>query len=57
MKRKYLEMKLAITEREIQTLESRLTSAEVNLRQQKEKRWQLIEQLERLEVSDIESRK
>jgi uncharacterized coiled-coil protein SlyX len=49
MKRKYLEMKLAITEREIQTLESRLNSAEVNLRQQKEKRWQLIEQLERLE--------
>jgi hypothetical protein len=48
MKLKYIEMKLAITEREIQTLESRLNSTEVNLRQQKEKRWQLIEQLERL---------
>lgn len=49
MKKKFVEMKLLIVENEIKSLENRLTSVEVNLRQQKEKRWQLIEQLERLE--------
>jgi hypothetical protein len=52
LKRKYLEMKLVIVEREIANWESRLTTAEVNLRKQKEKRWELIEQLERLEVNE-----
>jgi uncharacterized coiled-coil protein SlyX len=52
MKRKYAEMKLAIVEKEIKSLESRLNSAEVNLRQQKEKRWDLIEKLERMEGSE-----
>lgn len=52
MKRKYVEMKLAIVEREIGTLESRHNSVEVNLRKQKEKQWELIEQLERMEASE-----
>lgn len=46
MKNKYLEMKLAIVEREIGRLEAKENSVNVNLRHQKEKRWEIIEQLE-----------
>ncbi|WP_405103089.1 hypothetical protein [Oceanobacillus sp. FSL H7-0719] len=49
MKRKYIEMKLAIVEKEIEKLESKENSVSVNLREQKKKQWQLIEQLETLE--------
>lgn len=42
-------MKLAIVEKEIIDLEIAQTSVRVNLRKQKEKRWELIEQLEKLE--------
>lgn len=49
MKRKYIEMKLVIVEREIDKLESRENSIYVNLREQKKKQWELIDQLEKLE--------
>jgi hypothetical protein len=48
MKNKWLEMKLAIVEKEIQKLERDQISVEVNLRKQKEKQWELINQLEKL---------
>lgn len=48
MKKKYLEMKLALVEKEIENLKSKETSVEVNLRKNKEKQWELIGQLEKL---------
>lgn len=51
MKKKYLEMKLTIVEKEISKLESKENSVSVNLRKSKEKQWELIEQLEALEES------
>lgn len=48
MKRKYIEMKLSIVEKEIANLKNKELSVEVNLRKSKEKQWQLIEQLESL---------
>jgi len=47
MKNEYLEMKLAIVEREISRLETKENSVGVNLRHQKDKQWKLIEQLEK----------
>lgn len=49
MKKKYLEMKLALVEKEIQFHESRLNSSEVNLRENKKKQMDLIDQLERVD--------
>jgi hypothetical protein len=46
----YKKRKLEICEKEIYKLESALTSVEVNLRQQKEKRLQLLDELEKLET-------
>lgn len=48
MKKKYLEMKLAIVEKEIANLKNKEMSVDVNLRKSKEKQWELIEQLESL---------
>lgn len=50
MKNKYLEMKLEIVEREISKLEAKENSVNVNLRNKKEKQWEIIDQLENLEV-------
>ena len=50
LKNKYLEMKLAIVERDISKWESKENTASVNLRQCKEKQWELINQLEKVEV-------
>ena len=47
VKKKYLEMKLAIVERDISKWESKENTASVNLRQCKE--WELINQLEKVE--------
>jgi hypothetical protein len=49
MKKKYIEMKLALVEKEIKFHEIRLNSAEVNLRQHKNKQMELIEQLEEID--------
>lgn len=49
MKKKYLEMKLAIVERDIDKMESKENSLTVNLREAKKKQWELIEQLEGVE--------
>lgn len=51
MKRKYIEWKLKLVEKEIREWEVRQNSADVNLRKQKQKQWDLIEKLEALEVS------
>jgi hypothetical protein len=52
IKIKYKQRKLEICEREIKKLESDLNSAEVNLRLQKEKRLQLLDELEKLESEE-----
>lgn len=52
MKKKYLEMKLAIVERDISKWESKENTASVNLRQCKEKQWELINQLEKVEANN-----
>lgn len=52
MKRKYLQMKLAIVEKEIDKLEVKENNAVVNLREQKKKQWELIEQLEAMEENN-----
>jgi hypothetical protein len=52
IKIKYKQRKLEICEREIYSLEQKLTSVEVNLRQQKEKRLQLLDELEKLESEE-----
>ena len=47
-----IERKLAIVEREIREWESSLRTVEVNLRKQKELRWELLDRLEAKEVSE-----
>lgn len=49
LKKKYLEMKLTLVEKEIAKLESKENSVSVNLRKNKEKQWEIIEQMEALE--------
>jgi hypothetical protein len=51
MRKEIIEKKLEIVEREIFALEMALNNATVNLRKQKELRWEILEQLER-EASD-----
>lgn len=52
MKQKYLQMKLAIVEKEIDKLEAKENSVSVNLREQKKKQWEIIEQLEAMEETN-----
>ncbi|MEN2765760.1 hypothetical protein ABC228_01045 [Ornithinibacillus sp. 16A2E] len=54
VKKKWLERKIALTEKEIGKWESNLNSAAVNLRQEKKKLWELMEQLERVELKEGE---
>lgn len=54
IKKKWLEKKILFTEKEIGMWESRLNSAEVNLRQQKIKLLELMDELERVELKDGE---
>lgn len=49
IKIKYKQRKLDICEKEIAKLESDLNHVQVNLRQQKEQRLRLLDELERLE--------
>lgn len=51
MKKKYLEMKLSLVEKEIDKLESKENHIVVTLREQKKRQWVLINQLEQLEES------
>lgn len=52
IKIRYKKRKLEICEKEIAVQESRLNSAEVNLRQQKELRLRLLDELEKLEMEE-----
>jgi hypothetical protein len=52
VKKKWLEKKILLTEREIYTWEQKFISAEVNLRKQKEKLWELMSELEKVELSE-----
>jgi len=47
MKQKYIEWKLSLLEKEIQNWETKENTATVNLRQCKQKQWELINQLEK----------
>ena len=49
-----IERKLAIVEREIREWESSLRTAEVNLRKQKELRWELLGKL-KTEVDELDA--
>ncbi len=49
MKKKFIEQKLKLVEKEIKEWESRQNSANVHLRKHKKKQWELIEQLEKLD--------
>lgn len=53
IKIKYKQRKLEICEKEIGRLEIELNSIQVSLRQQKEKRLQLLDELERLETTEV----
>jgi hypothetical protein len=49
VKKKYLDWKLKLVEKEIHEWETRENAASVHLRKHKNKQWELIEELERLE--------
>lgn len=52
VKKKFIEWKLKLVEKEIKEWEDRQLAANVQLRKHKNKQWELIEELERLECSD-----
>lgn len=52
VKKKFIEWKLKLVEKEIKEWEDRQLAANVQLRKHKKKRWELIEELERLECGD-----
>ena len=49
MKNKYLEMKLALVEKEINRYEKKELHVEVSLRQLREKQWNLLDELQKEE--------
>lgn len=51
MKKKFIEWKLKLVEKEISEWEKKQNTANVYLRENKQKQWELIEQLEQLEDS------
>lgn len=52
VKKKFIEWKLKLVEKEIKEWEDRQLAANVQLRKHKNKQWELIEELERLECGD-----
>ena len=52
VKKKFIEWKLKLVEKEIKEWEDRQLAGNVQLRKHKNKQWELIEELERLECGD-----
>ena len=52
VKKKFIEWKLKLVEKEIKEWEDRQLAANVQLRKHKKKQWELIDELERLECGD-----
>lgn len=54
IKQKWLKKKIEIVEREIRDWDTKMSIASVNLRENKQKLWDLMDQLEKVELKEGE---